>query len=157
MDGEDLKKLKNAIVLTKRLGNYLFLPVLILSLLIGAFMLLPIIGGDPIVNDPGEKKFIIITYGSMIISFIFWRLSRKPRPFVFITMGIILGIFTAGFTAWIIYRIFTERNIRITIEGLTKYGIITGMAYATWECLKMWLFIKKISPIELDDLLRELE
>lgn len=83
---------------SKRMGNYLYLPVF----LVCGFCSLVMLASHIALQERGASEFFTF---SVVISFVLWRLSSTPRARLFLVEGILLGWLTFVWVGWYIFNL----------------------------------------------------
>jgi len=81
-DSEDVSAIRESILLTRKVGNYLFLPVWVVGILL--FLLTYLLDDLPPPSADVNLMLLAIT----VTGFFLWRVSRRPRPPVLLFAGI---------------------------------------------------------------------
>ncbi len=128
----------DAIKFSRRMGNYLFLPVF----LVCGFCSLTMLAHD---MRSEVRAFEFFTL-SAALSFILWRLSRVPRPKLFLLEGVLFGGLTLVWVGWFIFNlVFRLPEFGPNLLHFSYFLVVsTGMGTASIKCFRLWSKLRAI-------------
>lgn len=147
----DEKMLVESIAFFRRMGNYLFLPVFIVFSFCTAVML----GADF-----GDRKtlfastFFRVNFILMVAGFLFWRLSRRPRPMMFLSVGLLLAAIDIVWAGWLTYLLASGEWKTVLFRWRYALAVLIGIAGASAKCFQYWSMLRQVDAAVLNDALR---
>ena len=141
------------------MGNYFFLPLLIVFGACTTIMLV-MIGGEW--RATLRSRIFLTDSVLMLFGFVFWRISRKPRARLLFGMGLILACLDVFWVGWVIYSISPDHDQpNGAISWLkTLFGIawavtvFSGMGWASIRCFQLWSFLRRADSATLAEIRR---
>jgi hypothetical protein len=152
----DDDELREAIKFSRRMGNYLFLPFSIVFGVCIVFMLLISLNGW---QAALQSRIFLVYAGLMLVGFVFWRISRRPRALLFFAEGLILALLDLTWAVWIIYAIspapWLESEPGVTwlktVAGIAwAIGVFAGMGGASIKCFQLWDLLRSTDAKAID-------
>jgi hypothetical protein len=147
----DEKMLVESIAFFRRMGNYLFLPVFLVFAFCTAIML----GADF-----GDRKtlfastFFRLNFILMIAGFFFWRLSRRPRPTMLLSVGLLLAAIDSIWAGWLIYLLARGDWKTVVFRWEYALAVLIGIGGAAAKCFQYWNVLRHIDAAILNDAVR---
>jgi hypothetical protein len=133
------------------MGNYLFLPVFLVFAFCTAIML----GADF-----GDRKtlfastFFRINFILMVAGFLFWRLSRRPRPTMLLLVGSLLAAIDIIWAGWLIYLLATGNWKTVVFRLEYALAVLIGIGVAAAKCFQYWSMLRQVDAAILNDAVR---
>jgi hypothetical protein len=152
----DDDELREAIKFSRRMGNYLFLPFSIVFGVCIVFMLLISLNGW---QAALQSRIFLVYAGFMLVGFVFWRISRRPRARLFFAEGLILALLDLTWAVWIIYAISPAPWLESvpgvtwlkTVAGIAwAIGVFAGMGGASIKCFQLWDLLRRTDAKAID-------
>jgi FtsH-binding integral membrane protein len=151
--------LVDAIKFSRRMGNYLYLPLFLVcgfcALVMYSFFL-----GEPDSNMSGQRSVFYVFAIAAISGAILWWLSRKPRATLFLAQG----VFLVGL--WIIWVAWYLGNLAFNFSHFWKRGlggvewfvaVALAMGAAAVKCLSLSRSLKNVDDVQMERLLERLK
>jgi hypothetical protein len=149
----------DAIKFSRRMGNYLYLPLFIVFGFCIVVMLISLMGENGWQSQE-ERTMFNVSAIAMVSGFVLWRLSRRPRSALFLAQGILLAVLTAIWVGWFLWNVgFNFSNF--WRRGLTQFDwfviVAVGMGVASIKCLRLSRLLRSVDDVMLDRLLERLK
>lgn len=147
----DEKMLVESVAFFRRMGNYLFLPVFIVFAFCTAIML---------GVDFGDRKtlfastFFRLNFILMLAGFVFWRLSRRPRSTMLLSVGLLLAAIDIVWAGWLIYLLGTRGWKTVVFRSEYALAVLIGIGGAATKCFQYWSLLRRVDTAVLHDAVR---
>jgi hypothetical protein len=140
------------ITFSRKMGNYLFLPIFVVFGCCTLFMLATI--------DEGWRRLLasrifLLYICFTLFGFVFWKLSRKPRSGLFLVEGSILALCAFGWAAWILFAQFSPTPwIRVLPGVMWVMFVFVGIGAASIKCFQFWDALRRVDAASVEAALR---
>ncbi len=151
--------LVDAIKFSRRMGNYLYLPLFLVcgfcALGTYSFFL-----GEPGSDMSGQRSVFYVYVLASVSGAILWRLSRKPRATLFLAQGIFLVALWIAWAGWYIGNLlfnfshFWKRGLG-SVEWFFCVALAIGAAAI--KCLSLSRSLRGVDDVEMARLLERLK
>jgi hypothetical protein len=145
------KMLIESIAFFRRMGNYLFLPVFIVFAFCTAIMLGADFGDRTTLF---ASTFFRVNFILMVAGFVFWRLSRRPRPTMLLSVGLLLAGIDIVWVGWLIYLLGTGGWKTVVFRSEYALAVLIGIGGAAAKCFQYWNVLRRIDAAILNDAVR---
>jgi hypothetical protein len=138
----------DAIKFSRRMGNYLYLPVF----LVCGFCSLVILAYD---IRPQEVRALELFAPSAVVTFILWRLSRVPRAKLFLVEGVLFAALTIVWVGWFIFNlVFRLPTFWPNLLHVSYFLVVsTGMGTASIKCFRLWSKLRAMDDYHFQSVL----
>jgi hypothetical protein len=147
--------LLDALAFSRKVGDYLFFPVLLISSIVFGVMVY-------VMEHPaswlewllsGDAWFAIALTFVLLSSLAMWRISRRPRAGFFLVATALLTPVAAAFVGWIGYMVLVAGDWTYAVRGAAMIALTTTGA---WRSFKLWRLLRRVGPDRIDRALSRL-
>lgn len=143
----DREVVREAILLSRKAGNYVFLPIFVAGLLV----LLTLQDRWNPRDHPDSAIFGYSLASVVVAAFVLWRLSRQPKPPLLFACGIAISLTTA---CSLVLLFKTADRTPTAFDFLHIGGHAIGMAGMAMHCFRMWSKLKRFEPEQIEETIR---
>jgi hypothetical protein len=151
--------LVDAIRFSRRMGNYLYLPLFLVCGFCAVVMAVSLVG-ETGWRTPEERTSFYVFAIAALSGAILWRLSRRPRATLFQAQGILLAALGIIWVGWFI------ANLAFNFSHFWKKGlggiewflaVAVGIGAAAIRCLRLSRSLRGVDDVQMERLLERLK
>jgi hypothetical protein len=145
-----LEYLIEVIRFSRRMGNYLFLPLFVVFAFCSVFAIGWYISGDPLSSRANYFIFFLTMTG-----FVLWWLTRKPSAGAFLGMGLVLSAIGLAAVSIVAYRFSTEEPTLALILQIPSAAVwVLGTGRVAVHCFCFWRDLRHFHQDDLAEAYR---
>lgn len=155
----DERYLLDAIKFSRRMGNYLYLPLFLVSgFCLG--VMVSFVAGEKSWRTQEQRILFYIFAVATLAAAILWLLSRRPRASLLLAQSILFAVLTLVWVGWFLWNIgFNFANF--WRQGLSRldwfFFVALGIGAASIKCLRLSRSLRSVDDVMLGRLLERLK